>query len=79
MLDKKQATRIEAAVSRRKLAKDIESEMGEDYYMNLRDHWALKNENEKNDVLPEIYLGKNVADFIDPDIMQVGWYKRRHS
>lgn len=33
--------------------------------------WDLKNPDEKYDILPEIWMGKNVADFIDPEIMQV--------
>ena len=30
----------------------------------------LENEEWKNDIMPEIMEGKNVADFIDPDIME---------
>ena len=32
--------------------------------------WDLKNPDEKNDVLPEIINGKNIADYIDPDIFK---------
>ena len=38
----------------------------------MRQHWDLQKDDEKHDIIPEIYLGKNVADFIDPDIMKVG-------
>ena len=38
----------------------------------MRQHWDLQKDYEKHDIIPEIYLGKNVADFIDPDIMKVG-------
>lgn len=31
----------------------------------------MKNPEEKYDVIPEIWQGHNVADFIDPDIMEV--------
>ena len=72
MLDKRQAMSVEGAEPKRKLAKDLENELGEDYYMNLRQHWDLTKDDEKQDIIPEIYLGKNVADFIDPDIMKVG-------
>lgn len=67
---------VEGAEPKRKLAKDLENELGEYYYMDLRQHWDLKNDEEKHDIIPEIYLGKNVADFIDPDIMKVNfkWY-----
>ena len=62
---------VEGAQPKRKLARDLEIEMGEDYYMDMREHWDLAKGDEKHDILPEIYLGKNVADFIDPDIMKV--------
>ena len=67
---------VEGAEPKRKLAKDLENELGEYYYMDLQQHWDLKNDEEKHDIIPEIYLGKNVADFIDPDIMKVNfkWY-----
>ena len=55
----------------KKLARDVELEMGEDYKLDLQQHWLLENEGEKNDIVPEIFLGKNIADFIDPDIMKV--------
>lgn len=72
VLDKRQAMSVEGAEPKRKLAKDLENELGEDYYMDLRQHWDLTKNDEKQDIIPEIYLGKNVADFIDPDIMKVG-------
>lgn len=72
VLDKKQAMAVEGAEPKRKLAKDLENELGEDYYMDMRQHWDLAKDDEKHDIIPEIYLGKNVADFIDPDIMKVG-------
>ena len=71
VLDKRQAMVVEGAQPKRKLARDLEIEMGEDYYMDMREHWDLAKGDEKHDILPEIYLGKNVADFIDPDIMKV--------
>jgi hypothetical protein len=37
----------------------------------LTETWDLPNEEEKYDVLPEIWEGHNVADFIDPEIMEV--------
>jgi len=54
----------------RKLEREIEQEMGDDYILDLRKTWLLANDDEKYDVLPEIIQGKNVADFIDPDIMK---------
>lgn len=52
------------------LEKDIEQEMGDDYILDLRKNWDLTNSDEKYDVLVEFWKGRNVADFIDPDIMK---------
>ena len=41
---------------------------GDDFYLNLRDHWLLKNPQERNDIIPEIMDGHNIIDFFDPDI-----------
>lgn len=56
--------------NRRKLAKDIEIENGGAgvYNINLKDKYLLEDEEWKNDIMPEILNGKNVYDFIDPDI-----------
>jgi nucleolar GTP-binding protein len=32
------------------------------------ENYLLANEDWKNDIIPEIMDGKNIADFIDPDI-----------
>lgn len=32
------------------------------------EHYILADDSWKYDVIPEIYNGKNIADFIDPDI-----------
>lgn len=63
-------TQTSASKEARKLERDIELEMGEDYFLDLKKHYLLENEDEKYDVIPEIFGGKNVADYIDPDIMQ---------
>ena len=47
-----------------------------DWFVHLLIHfyletWDLKNHEEKYDVIPETFNGHNVADFIDPDIMEV--------
>ncbi|EDO48882.1 predicted protein [Nematostella vectensis] len=69
VLEKKKAMDVEGSKTR-KLAVDVERELGEDYYLDLRQQWDLKNKEEKGDVIPEIFLGKNIADYIDPDIMK---------
>jgi len=38
------------------------------YSADLRKHYLLENDEWKYDIMPEIYNGKNVADFIDPEI-----------
>ncbi|KIY53602.1 P-loop containing nucleoside triphosphate hydrolase protein [Fistulina hepatica ATCC 64428] len=55
---------------RRKLARDIELEEGGPgvYNINLKKDYILKDDEWKSDVIPEIMDGKNIADFIDPDI-----------
>ncbi|EPQ50165.1 putative nucleolar GTP-binding protein 1 [Gloeophyllum trabeum ATCC 11539] len=57
---------------RRKLEKDIEAEEGGPgvYNFNLKKNYMLADPEWKMDVMPEIVDGKNVADFIDPDIAE---------
>ena len=54
----------------RKLARDIELENGGAgvYNVNLKDNYLLVNPEWKYDIIPEIMDGKNIADFIDPEI-----------
>lgn len=40
------------------------------FYIPDRDHFQLTNPEWKNDVWPEFMDGKNVFDFVDPDILQ---------
>ncbi|XP_007426818.1 nucleolar GTP-binding protein 1 [Python bivittatus] len=54
---------------KKKLEKDLEMEMGDDYVLDLKKHWDLINPSEKYDIIPEIWEGHNIADYIDPDIM----------
>ena len=60
-----------AAKTSKKTERDLELELGDEYILDLRKHWDLKNDEEKYDAIPEIWNGHNVADFIDPDIMEV--------
>lgn len=57
---------------RRRLEKDIEAENGGAgaFSTDLKKNYLLKNDDWKYDVIPEIQDGKNVADFIDPDIFE---------
>ncbi|KAL4399781.1 Nucleolar GTP-binding protein 1 [Malassezia pachydermatis] len=56
---------------RRKLERDIQEEQGGAgvHNIDLKKNYILANEEWKYDTIPEIYEGKNVADFIDPDIL----------
>ena len=56
--------------NRRRLARDIEEENGGAgvYNINLKDQYKLDDEDWKYDRIPEVFEGKNVSDFIDPDI-----------
>lgn len=56
--------------NRRKLARDIEAENGGAgvFNINLKDKYLLDDDEWKNDIMPEVLDGKNVYDFLDPDI-----------
>jgi len=54
----------------RRTLRDLEGELREEYSTDLRAEWDLKDPSHKYDPIPEIFEGKNVADFIDPDIME---------
>ncbi len=56
-------------VGGRKLERDIELEMGDDYIQDVKKHYLLPNPEHKYDVIPEIMDGKNIADYIDQDVM----------
>lgn len=53
----------------KKTERDIELEMGDDYVLDLNKKYDLP-EDEKYDIIPEIWQGHNIADYIDPDIKQ---------
>lgn len=55
---------------RRKLARDVEVENGGAgvFNVDMRADYILENPDWKYDAIPEIFDGKNVYDFIDPDI-----------
>ncbi|KAJ1695614.1 hypothetical protein LUZ63_012312 [Rhynchospora breviuscula] len=56
----------------RKLEKDLENENGGAgvYSASLKKHYLLANDEWKEDIIPEIIDGHNVADFMDPDILE---------
>ncbi|KAF4023335.1 hypothetical protein G4228_015430 [Cervus hanglu yarkandensis] len=62
--------RMELGEPKRKRERDLELEMGDDYILDLQKYWDIMNLSEKHDKIPEIWEGHNIADYIDPDIMQ---------
>lgn len=56
------------AERKRKLEKEIELEMGDDYILDLKKNYTEIDEEEKYDVIPEFWEGHNIADYIDADI-----------
>jgi len=60
---------METSVPRRKTEREIELEMGDDYIVDLQKNFDLPAD-QKYDVIPETWQGHNIADFIDPDIME---------
>lgn len=54
----------------RKLEKDIEEEMGDDYTLDLKKNYIGIPEEHKHDIIPEFVDGHNVADYIDPEIFE---------
>lgn len=55
---------------KRKLEREIEEELGDDYVLDLNKNYDLPDK-EKYDKIPEIWEGHNVYDFVDPQIFQV--------
>lgn len=55
---------------RRKLSKDIEAENGGAgvYQPDYKDAYLLEDDDWKQDIMPELLDGKNVYDFLDPEI-----------
>jgi nucleolar GTP-binding protein len=55
---------------RRKLERDIEEENGGPgiYSIDLRKNYQLADDDWKHDKVPEILNGKNIYDYVDPDI-----------
>lgn len=58
------------AERKRKLEKEIEEEMGDDYTLDLKKNYEEIAEEERYDVIPEFWEGRNIADYIDADIFE---------
>lgn len=53
---------------KRKLEREIEVEMGDDYVLDLQKNYSEIAEEERHDPIPEFWEGHNIADYIDPEI-----------
>jgi len=49
---------------------DLYNEFTDDYVLQIQKHWDLPKPDQKWDTIPEIWNGKNIADYIDPEIEQ---------
>ncbi|EDX06339.1 nucleolar GTP-binding protein 1 [Drosophila simulans] len=56
------------AERKRKLEKEIEEEMGDDYTLDLKKNYSEIPDEERYDIIPEFWQGHNIADYIDADI-----------
>lgn len=56
--------------NRPKLERDLEGELGGAgvYNIDLKKNYMLENDDWRHDKMPEVFNGRNVYDFIDPDI-----------
>ncbi|EFN79973.1 nucleolar GTP-binding protein 1 [Harpegnathos saltator] len=68
VLEKRRAI-AEKAQRKRKLEREIEEEMGDDYILDLKKNYDIEGD-QKYDIIPEIWEGHNIADYIDPEIFE---------
>jgi len=57
-------------INRRKTERELELELECDYSIDFKKNYDLKNPEWKYDIIPEHWNGHNIADYIDPDIME---------
>ncbi|XP_071489175.1 GTP-binding protein 4-like [Diadema antillarum] len=60
-------TAMETEAAKKRTLRDEELEMGDDFVLDLQREWDVKEEY-RTDVIPELWMGKNIADYVDPDI-----------
>ncbi|XP_034243355.1 nucleolar GTP-binding protein 1 [Thrips palmi] len=61
--------KMEGTGKTRKLEKDIEEELGDEYVIDLKKNYDLPD-TYKYDKIPEFWNGHNIQDFIDPEILE---------
>ncbi|KAF8374366.1 nog-1, partial [Pristionchus pacificus] len=52
----------------RRLEREIELELDDEYVLDLKKNYLLQNDDEKYDIIPEIWNGHNIADFVDEQV-----------
>lgn len=52
---------------KKKTERDIELELGDDYILDLKKRYDLPAD-EKYDIIPELWEGHNIADFVFPEM-----------
>ncbi|CAL7937284.1 unnamed protein product [Xylocopa violacea] len=67
VLKKRQEEMAKRSKANRKLEREIEEELGDDYILDLKKNYDIEGD-QKFDVIPEIWEGHNVADYIDLEI-----------
>jgi len=70
--DKRKESAMEVEEIKKRTEKDLEEDCGGHgvYNQDLRKYWNLNNDDWKYDAIPEIWNGKNIADFVDSDILE---------
>jgi len=67
-LERKKNPDLKKLKEKKKTERDLEVELGDDYSLDLKKNYDLPADF-KYDVIPEFWENKNIADYIDPDIM----------
>jgi len=58
---------------KKKLEKNLEDELGDDYILDLKKNYDLPDDI-KYDIIPEFWNGRNIADFIHAELLQVKYF-----
>lgn len=61
---------VELQEFKKKLEKNLEDELGDDYILDLKKNYDLPEEF-RHDIIPEFWNGRNIADFIHAELLQV--------
>lgn len=61
---------------KKKLEKNLEDELGDDYILDLKKNYDLPDEF-KYDIIPEFWNGRNIADFIHAELLLVILYSQQ--